>query len=69
VKIIVNPAADGGRLSREWPEIEERLGVWGLSAPVVFTDAPWHATELAAEAVTEGIQRVVVAGGDGTVCV
>jgi len=68
VRIIVNPAADGGRLGREWPKIAERLGDWGLSAPVVFTEAPWHATELAAEAVAEGVQRVVVAGGDGTVC-
>jgi YegS/Rv2252/BmrU family lipid kinase len=67
VKIIVNPAADGGRLGREWPQIAERLGGCGLSAPVVFTEAPWHATELAAEAVSEGVQRVVVAGGDGTV--
>jgi YegS/Rv2252/BmrU family lipid kinase len=68
VRIIVNPAADGGRLGREWPHIAERLGEWGLSAPVVFTEAPWHATDLAAEAVAEGVRRVVVAGGDGTVC-
>jgi len=68
VRIIVNPAADGGRLGREWPQIAERLAVCGLSAPIVFTQAPWHATELAAKAVAEGVQRVVVAGGDGTVC-
>jgi YegS/Rv2252/BmrU family lipid kinase len=68
VKIIVNPAADGGRLGRDWLQIAERLATCGLSAPVVFTEAPWHATELAAEAVAEGVQRVVVAGGDGTVC-
>jgi len=68
VIIIVNPAADGGRLGREWPQIAERLSGCGLSASVVFTKAPWHATELAAAAVAEGVQRVVVAGGDGTVC-
>jgi YegS/Rv2252/BmrU family lipid kinase len=68
VRIIVNPVADGGRLGREWSQIEDRLTGWGLSAPVVFTNAPWHATVLAAEAVAEGVQRVVVAGGDGTVC-
>ena len=67
MKIIVNPAADGGRLGREWTQIAERLGGCGLSAPVVFTEAPWHATELAAEAISEGVQRIVVAGGDGTV--
>jgi YegS/Rv2252/BmrU family lipid kinase len=35
---------------------------------VVFTEAPWHATDIAAAAATEGVRRVVVAGGDGTVC-
>jgi YegS/Rv2252/BmrU family lipid kinase len=68
VRIIVNPAAAGGRLGREWPQIAERLDGCGLDAPVVFTEAPWHATELAAKAVSEGVHRVVVAGGDGTVC-
>jgi YegS/Rv2252/BmrU family lipid kinase len=68
VRIIVNPAANGGRLGRRWPQIAQRLPEWGLSAPVVFTEYPWHATELAAAAVGEGIERVVVAGGDGAVC-
>jgi len=68
VRIIVNPAAAGGRLGRQWPETAQRLAGWGLDAPVVFTDAPGHATELAAAAVADGVTRVVVAGGDGTVC-
>lgn len=34
----------------------------------MFTEAPGHATELAARAVAEGTRRVLVAGGDGTVC-
>jgi YegS/Rv2252/BmrU family lipid kinase len=68
VRIIVNPAADGGRLGREWPKIEQKLAEVGLTAPVVFSEAPWHATELAAAAVAEGVNRIVVAGGDGTVC-
>jgi diacylglycerol kinase (ATP) len=68
VRVIVNPAADSGRLGREWPQKEEQLAGWGLTAPVVFTEAPWHATELAAAAVADGVRRIVVAGGDGTVC-
>lgn len=68
MRIIVNPAAAGGRLGREWPATAGRLARGGLEAPVVFTDAPGHATELAASAVAEGVRRVVVAGGDGTVC-
>lgn len=68
MRIIVNPAAAGGRLGREWPETERKLGGWGLSAPVVLTEAPGHAAELAAAAVKEGVRRIVVAGGDGTMC-
>ena len=68
MRIIVNPAAAGGRLGREWSATAERLAELGLSAPVVFTEAPGHAAELAAAAVAEGVKRVVVAGGDGTVC-
>jgi diacylglycerol kinase (ATP) len=68
VRIIINPAAAGGRLGRQWPETAQRLACWGLDAPVVFTEAPGHATELAAAAVADGVERVVVAGGDGTVC-
>ncbi|MEJ2580193.1 MAG: diacylglycerol kinase family protein, partial [Acidobacteriota bacterium] len=68
MRVIVNPAADSGRLGREWPQKEEQLAGWGLTAPVVFTAAPWHATELAAAAVADGVRRIVVAGGDGTVC-
>ena len=68
MRIIINPAAAGGRLGRQWPETAQRLAGWGLDAPVVFTEAPGHATELAAAAVADGVERVVVAGGDGTVC-
>jgi YegS/Rv2252/BmrU family lipid kinase len=68
VRIIVNPAAAGGRVGREWPETSQRLAAWGLDAPAVLTEAPGHATELAAQAVADGVQRIAVAGGDGSVC-
>jgi diacylglycerol kinase (ATP) len=66
--VIVNPAAAGGRLGREWTRLEPALAEHGLRAPVWRTEAPGHATELAARAVREGAGLVVVAGGDGTVC-
>jgi len=68
VKIIVNPAAAGGRLGREWPQLEKRLAGLGLEADTVFTEAPGHATDIAATAARDGVERIVVAGGDGTVC-
>jgi len=68
VRIIVNPAAAGGRLGREWPQIEKRLAGWGLAADTVHTEAPGHATKLALSAASDGVERIIVAGGDGTIC-
>ncbi|HSN57572.1 MAG TPA: YegS/Rv2252/BmrU family lipid kinase [Candidatus Sulfomarinibacteraceae bacterium] len=68
MQVIVNPAAAGGRLGREWPSLERRLRGAGHELEVTFTEAPGHATELAARAVAGGARRVVVAGGDGSVC-
>jgi len=66
--VIVNPAAAGGRLGREWSARRRTANALGLTAPTVMTEAPAHATEIAASAVRDGADRIVVAGGDGTVC-
>ncbi len=66
--LIVNPAAAGGRVGRHWRRIRERLSRSGLDLPFTLTQAPAHATELAAEAVSKGTEVVVAAGGDGTIC-
>jgi diacylglycerol kinase (ATP) len=66
--LVVNPAAAGGRLGRQWPRLHARLRAVGFDPPLVFTEAPAHATQLAAEAVKRGETVVVVAGGDGTFC-
>jgi YegS/Rv2252/BmrU family lipid kinase len=66
--IIVNPAAGGGRLGREWPTLAGELEAQGVRAPHVLTEAPWHAVELAKQAIAEGVQTVVAVGGDGTFC-
>jgi YegS/Rv2252/BmrU family lipid kinase len=66
VPIIVNPAAAGGRLGREWPRLEGRLRALGLELEVMFTEAPWHAIELAEQAARSSSELVVAAGGDGT---
>lgn len=68
MRLIVNPAAGGGRLGREWPGIRDRLRALGLEVREVTTLAPGHATELAAEAVRQGERLVVAVGGDGTIC-
>jgi YegS/Rv2252/BmrU family lipid kinase len=67
VHTIVNPASAGGRLAREWPRLERTLRGWGLEVNPVFTEKPWHASELAERAVRSGERLVAAAGGDGTV--
>lgn len=68
VRLIVNPAAGGGRLGREWAEVRDRLRALRLAFDEVRTEAPGHATRLAVEALQRGEQVVVAAGGDGTIC-
>jgi len=65
VRVILNPAAGGGRAGRMAAAIARELAARGLDAEVVQTRGPGHATALAAEAADHGI--VVAAGGDGTV--
>ena len=67
VRIIVNPAAAGGRLGREWPTVQRRLRGLGIDAEYTLTERPWQAVELAERAVWDGAEVVVAAGGDGTV--
>ncbi|MCP4899351.1 MAG: diacylglycerol kinase family lipid kinase [bacterium] len=66
--LIVNPAAAGGRVGREWAKRERVLKRIGFDCPTVFTEAPRHATEIARNAVHDGEQLIVAAGGDGTLC-
>lgn len=66
VRFIVNPAAAGGRLGREWRRVSAALPDRGIEPDVVFTERPWHAIELAEQAVRDGHRRVVAVGGDGT---
>jgi YegS/Rv2252/BmrU family lipid kinase len=68
VQLIVNPASAGGRLGREWPRLQARLQGLGIDCPAVFTEAPWHAVELAEQAVCSGSEPLVAVGGDGTAC-
>lgn len=68
MQTIVNPAAAGGRLEREWLKVQARLEARGLHCEAIFTEAPYHAAELARTMARDGAERIFVAGGDGTVC-
>lgn len=66
-RIILNPIAATGNAGRLAPRIGEDFTRHGLDYDLVLTERPWHASELAADAVRQGYQVVVAAGGDGTV--
>jgi len=65
--VIVNPICGCGLGEKSIPAIEARLKQAGLDFTLVQTERPWHAAELAEQAVREGGYDVIVcASGDGT---
>jgi diacylglycerol kinase (ATP) len=66
-KIILNPQSGKGATRRRIPEIKHALDELGLVYNLSLTERPWHAAELAREAIVEGYDVVVAVGGDGTV--
>ncbi|MFZ0827132.1 MAG: diacylglycerol kinase family protein [Verrucomicrobiia bacterium] len=61
--VIFNPAARGNKARH----FRHQLDVIGLQCALKATTAPGDARRLAAEAVGEGFDLIVAAGGDGTV--
>jgi YegS/Rv2252/BmrU family lipid kinase len=66
-KVIINPAARGGKTSRQWSAISELLKRNDIPFDYAFTEGTGHGMELAKEAVESGYKLVVAVGGDGTV--
>jgi len=64
---LVNPASAGGSTGRRWPEIAHRAAALGLSGDALISEAPGQLTSLAAQAVEQGAELLVVVGGDGSV--
>ena len=74
ITVILNPSAGRGNAGRQRDEVETYFAraVRNLhdivSWQVIETTGPGSATALAREAVATGVQTVVAAGGDGTLC-
>jgi YegS/Rv2252/BmrU family lipid kinase len=64
--VVFNPKANRGTVSRLLPELERCLALHG-QADLIQTTRQGEAGELAAQAAEQGYQRIVAAGGDGTV--
>mgnify|MGYP000638226541 CR=1 FL=1 len=65
-RVVVNPTAGRGTGEQVIPRVEALLNEHGLDFDLVRTERPWHAAELAQEAVAGGCGVVVAVGGDGT---
>ena len=63
VCIVFNPTARGDKAVRFRRELQSLPSEWSL----IPTDAPGAGRRLATQAVREGFQTIVAAGGDGTV--
>ena len=67
VHVILNPAASSGGGRRLLPRLEDALAARNIEFRLHRTRGPGHAAELARRAVADGCDRLVVAGGDGTI--
>ncbi|MEO8145065.1 MAG: diacylglycerol kinase family protein [Betaproteobacteria bacterium] len=64
--IVRNPAAGRGRVQREWPEIARKMRAAGVVFDEAATARPLEAGDIA-EREAPNYERIVAAGGDGTV--
>src|SRR6266850_6600559 len=64
--VIVNPQSGGGATRRRWRALEPRVREALGALEIEHTRGARDAERLAREAVRAGVERVVVAGGDGT---
>ena len=63
---LVNPASGNGSTRRRWPEIAHRAGIAGLTGETWMSTRAGEIADLAARAAGEGVDLIVVVGGDGT---
>ncbi|GMU93137.1 MAG: hypothetical protein AMXMBFR4_21950 [Candidatus Hydrogenedentota bacterium] len=66
VAVIVNPRSANGRTGKRWSELEREFRSIMPDFSLYMTDRPWHAAELARQALKNGHDRIVSVGGDGT---
>ena len=64
--VIVNPIAGKGFGAKAVPKIEQLLARHGLRFDLVTTTRAGEAVELARQAMEDGYETIVAAGGDGT---
>ena len=66
---IVNPAAGGGQLAKQWPNINNLLQKAGVKFQAIFSERKMHIATLTKKAIEKGIRHIVAVGGDEHVAV
>ena len=66
-KVILNPYAGRWLAQQRWGEAEAALKAAKVNFELVRTDGPGHGIRLAAEAVHQGYNPIISAGGDGSI--
>ncbi|MCK4357997.1 MAG: diacylglycerol kinase family lipid kinase [Candidatus Cloacimonetes bacterium] len=66
-KIILNPFAGKGKAFRSIRKIEKYLQKHYMEYDMAITDSPKQATDFAFETANQGIEYIIVVGGDGTI--
>ncbi len=64
--LILNPHAGGGKGKRDQHLIEELLKSNGFIFEILITEFPKHAVTLTKNAIEQGSNHIIIAGGDGT---
>ncbi len=67
VKILLNPYSNRWNARKRWPEAQAALQAAGIEYSVDMSPAAGGLEPLAAQAVRDGFETIVVAGGDGSV--
>ena len=66
-KVILNPYSNRWNAQKRWPEAEAALKAAGVDFSLDVSQQAGGPEQLAAKAVEDGYETVVVAGGDGTI--
>jgi YegS/Rv2252/BmrU family lipid kinase len=65
--VIVNPRSGGGDTGRRWAALAGKLAARLGPVETRFTERPGHGIALARELAESGFERIIAAGGDGTI--
>ena len=66
IAFVINPVSGAHKAMSVWRKIEASGMLGELEHEVHFTGWPGHASLLTRQAMEEGIQKIIVVGGDGT---